>query len=60
MSSSDIIEVLGMSDRVAVLREGELAGILNREEASEEAVLRLATPGIITRGEGGGEGGRFA
>jgi ribose transport system ATP-binding protein len=43
MISSDLEEILGMSDRVAVLHEGRLTGILNRAELSEEAVMHLAT-----------------
>jgi len=43
MISSDLEEILGMSDRVLVLHEGKLAGELNREQLSEEAVMRLAT-----------------
>jgi ribose transport system ATP-binding protein len=43
MISSDLEEVLGMSDRVLVLHEGELAGELSRRQLSEEAVMRLAT-----------------
>jgi ribose transport system ATP-binding protein len=43
MISSDMEEVLGMSDRVAVLHEGRLAGTLPRDQLSEEAVMRLAT-----------------
>jgi ribose transport system ATP-binding protein len=42
MVSSDMEEVLGVSDRVAVMHEGRLTGILEREECSEEAVMRLA------------------
>jgi ribose transport system ATP-binding protein len=45
MISSDMEEVLGMSDRVLVLHEGRLAGELSRAELSEEAVMRLATGG---------------
>jgi len=45
MISSDLEEVLGMSDRVLVLHEGRLAGELSRGELSEEAVMRLATGG---------------
>jgi ribose transport system ATP-binding protein len=40
--SSDMEEVLGLSDRVAVMHEGTLTGILSGDEASEEAVMRLA------------------
>ncbi|MFD1957691.1 sugar ABC transporter ATP-binding protein [Paenibacillus thailandensis] len=42
MISSEMPELLGMSDRVMVMSEGRVTGILNREEASEEAVMRLA------------------
>lgn len=40
--SSDLPEVLGVSDRIIVMREGEISGELLREDASEEAVLKLA------------------
>jgi ribose transport system ATP-binding protein len=45
MISSDLEEVLGMSDRVLVLHEGHLAGELPRAALSEEAVMHLATGG---------------
>jgi ribose transport system ATP-binding protein len=45
MISSDLEEVLGMSDRVLVLHEGRLAGELARSELGEEAVMHLATGG---------------
>ena len=41
--SSEMEEVLGLSDRIAVMHEGRLTGILDRAEFSEEAVMRLAT-----------------
>jgi ribose transport system ATP-binding protein len=41
--SSEMEEVLAMSDRVLVMHEGGLAGELKREDLSEEAVMRLAT-----------------
>jgi ribose transport system ATP-binding protein len=41
--SSEMEEVLGISDRIAVMHEGRLTGILNRAQFSEEAVMRLAT-----------------
>lgn len=41
--SSELEEVLGMSDRVLVMHEGQLTGELQRNELSEEAVMRLAT-----------------
>ncbi|MFC4640344.1 sugar ABC transporter ATP-binding protein [Deinococcus hohokamensis] len=43
MISSDLPEVLGMADRILVMREGELVGELPRQDASEEAVMYLAT-----------------
>ena len=45
MISSDLEEILGMSDRVLVLHEGRLAGELSRGEMSEEAIMQLATGG---------------
>ena len=41
--SSEMEEVLGISDRIAVMHEGRLTGILPRSQFSEEAVMRLAT-----------------
>ena len=35
-------EVLGVSDRIAVMREGALMGVLEAKDFSEEAVMRLA------------------
>jgi ribose transport system ATP-binding protein len=43
--SSEMEEVLNLSDRLAVMHEGRLTGILNRDECTEEAVMRLATGG---------------
>ncbi|NUN96716.1 MAG: sugar ABC transporter ATP-binding protein [Candidatus Omnitrophica bacterium] len=43
MISSELPEVLGMSDRILVMREGRIAGELSREAASEEEVMHLAT-----------------
>jgi ribose transport system ATP-binding protein len=42
MISSDMEEVLGVSDRIAVMHEGRISGFLGRDEFSEEAVMRLA------------------
>jgi len=41
--SSEMEEVLGISDRIAVMHEGRLTGVLQRSQFSEEAVMRLAT-----------------
>jgi ribose transport system ATP-binding protein len=43
MISSDLEEILGVSDRVLVMHEGRLAGELDRDAMSEEAIMRLAT-----------------
>lgn len=45
MISSDMEELLGMSHRIAVMHEGRLAGVLERGEFSEAAVMNLATGG---------------
>lgn len=42
MISSELPEVLGMSDRVVVMHEGTITGILDREEADQDLVLRYA------------------
>ena len=42
MISSDMEEVLNLSDRIAVMHEGQVSGILSRADASEEAVMQLA------------------
>lgn len=42
MISSDMEEVLGQSDRIAVMHEGRISGFVSRAEASEESVMQLA------------------
>jgi len=42
MISSDMEEVVGVSDRIVVMREGRIAGFLERSAFSEENVMRLA------------------
>jgi len=42
-ASSEMEEVLGMSDRVLVMHEGQITGELPRKEISEEAIMHLAT-----------------
>jgi rhamnose transport system ATP-binding protein len=41
--SSELPEVLGLSDRVLVMRRGRVAGLLDRTEADEATILRLAS-----------------
>jgi len=43
MITSDMEELLGMSDRIAVLHERHLAGTIDRPDFNEEAIMRLAT-----------------
>lgn len=43
MISSDLMEVLGMSDRIAVMWEGRITGELTREEATQEKIMALGT-----------------
>jgi ribose transport system ATP-binding protein len=42
MISSDMEEVIGVSDRVAVMHQGRISGILPRAQCSEENILQLA------------------
>lgn len=44
MVSSELTEIIGMSDRALVVREGEISACLNREELTEEALLQHAMP----------------
>ena len=45
--SSELPEVLGMSDRIAVVHEGKITGILQAEEADQAKVMTLATGGNV-------------
>ena len=42
MISSELPEILGMSDRIAVMHGGTISGILSRAEATQEKILALA------------------
>ncbi|EIA22521.1 Ribose import ATP-binding protein RbsA, partial [Candidatus Arthromitus sp. SFB-1] len=42
MISSDLPEVLGISDRILVMSEGKITGELNREEATQEKIMKLS------------------
>lgn len=42
MISSDMEEVIGVSDRVAVMHQGRIAGVLERAQCSQDGILRLA------------------
>lgn len=47
MISSELPEILGMSDRIAVMHEGKVTGELSRSEANQESIMKLAT-GIVS------------
>ncbi|WP_246208626.1 sugar ABC transporter ATP-binding protein [Anaerotalea alkaliphila] len=50
MISSELPEVLGMSDRIVVMQEGRITGILDRGEmATQESVMKLATHGTKSK-----------
>jgi ribose transport system ATP-binding protein len=42
MISSDMEEVLGESDRIAVMHEGRITGVVDRADATEETIMKLA------------------
>jgi rhamnose transport system ATP-binding protein len=42
MISSELPEILGMSDRIAVMHEGKITGVLPRDEATQQKILSLA------------------
>jgi inositol transport system ATP-binding protein len=48
MISSELPEVLGMSDRILVMHEGDKIGELSRAEASQEKILQMATGMSLT------------
>jgi ribose transport system ATP-binding protein len=43
MISSEMPEILGMSDRIVVMHEGQVAAILDREEATQEKIMAYAS-----------------
>jgi len=43
--SSEMLEVLGIADRILVMHDGRISGELSKEQFSEEAVVHLATGG---------------
>ncbi|KOC90852.1 L-arabinose ABC transporter ATP-binding protein AraG [Winslowiella iniecta] len=43
-ASSDLPEVMGLADRIIVMREGEIAGELSHDQATEQKTLHLAMP----------------
>ena len=50
MISSELPEVLSISDRIAVMHQGTIGGVLSREEATQQKILSLAL-GHVPSGE---------
>ena len=40
--SSEMVEIIGMCDRALVMRDGQIQGILEKQQFSEENIMRLA------------------
>jgi putative multiple sugar transport system ATP-binding protein len=43
MISSELLEIIGMSDRIYVMAEGRITGEINKADATEESIMHLAT-----------------
>lgn len=43
MVSSEMPELIGMSQRIMVLCNGRLTGVLGKRDATQESIMRLAT-----------------
>ncbi|MEY9933039.1 rhamnose transport system ATP-binding protein [Catenulispora sp. GP43] len=54
MISSDLPEILGMADRVLVMREGRISAEISREGATEQTVMAAATGAAATGAAAGG------
>ena len=44
--SSELPEVMGMSDRILVMHEGDMTGIVDRSEATQELIMKYATSSV--------------
>jgi len=40
--SSELAEAISMSDRIYVMNEGRIKGVLDREEATQERIMHMA------------------
>jgi rhamnose transport system ATP-binding protein len=50
MISSELPEILGMSDRIAVMHGGKIVGTVDRAGATQEAILELALGHVALAG----------
>ncbi len=57
MISSELPEVLGVSDRILVMHEGRITGEFSREQANQDDVMRAATGTVANAGNGTGATG---
>jgi ABC-type sugar transport system ATPase subunit len=46
MISSELPEILGMSDRILVMHDGRVTGLFNRSEATQEKIMMAATQAV--------------
>ena len=53
MISSEMEELIGMSDRIVILSEGRQTGELSKEEFSQERILRYSSKTAEKAGQGG-------
>jgi ribose transport system ATP-binding protein len=51
MFSSELPEILGMCDDIMVLHEGKLMGVLSKEEANQESIMKLSIGGSINENQ---------
>jgi ABC-type sugar transport system ATPase subunit len=52
MISSELPEIIGMSDRIVVLHEGQIMGEISGSDATEERILMMATGQVRENTEG--------
>ncbi|MGL6025481.1 MAG: sugar ABC transporter ATP-binding protein, partial [Cetobacterium sp.] len=45
--SSELPELIGMSDRIYVMCEGEITGCLNKNNINQEEIMKLATRRVV-------------
>ena len=50
MISSELQEVFGMADRILVMHEGKMTGIIDRSDASQELIMKYATGDVAQAG----------